>query len=108
MIGDGRNARLEPGANARGLYESFDGGETFTMVWNGENPEPAPRRSGSPTSSSTRSTRHVVYASAFDAGLLAARRRGATAFEQVFKPQFVPPQCDPATLPDCARTAPTG
>jgi hypothetical protein len=81
----GGTTRLEPGANQPGLYESFDGGKTFTEVWNGSivggfgitdvgldplNPD-------------------VVYASAFDAG---AWRRdagaAATAFSQVFAPQF--------------------
>jgi hypothetical protein len=84
-IGNGGTTRLEPGANQPGLYESFDGGKTFTEVWNGSivggfgitdvgldplNPD-------------------VVYASAFDAG---AWRRdagaAATAFSQVFAPQY--------------------
>lgn len=84
-IGNGGTTRLEPGANAPGLYESTDGGATFTMVWNGAN-------AGSfgindveldPLSPS------VVYASAFDRGLW--RRdagAGQTAFSQVFAPQF--------------------
>jgi hypothetical protein len=84
-IGNGGTTRLEPGANEPGVYESFDGGKTFTEVWNGSiaggfgitdvgldplNPD-------------------VVYASAYDAG---AWRRdagaAATAFSQVFAPQF--------------------
>ena len=54
MIGNGGTIRLEPGANEAGLYESTDGGETFTEVWDG-NARRA--RSASPTSSSIRSTR---------------------------------------------------
>ena len=84
-IGNGGTTRLEPGANQPGLYESFNGGKTFTEVWNGNisggfgvtdvgldplNPD-------------------TVYAAAFDAG---AWRRDAgaapTAFQQVFAPQF--------------------
>ena len=36
--GTGGQVRLEPGANPVGLYESTDGGNTFTMVWNGNDP----------------------------------------------------------------------
>ena len=46
-----RHVPLEPGANAPGLYESSDGGHTFTMVWDGND---ACARSASPTSGSTR------------------------------------------------------
>src|SRR5438128_968345 len=35
VIGNGGTTRLEPGANSPGLYESADGGSTFTEVWNG-------------------------------------------------------------------------
>ena len=35
VIGNGGTTRLEPGANHVGLYESTDGGATFTEVWNG-------------------------------------------------------------------------
>ncbi len=35
VIGNGGTTRLEPGANEPGLYESIDGGKTFTEVWNG-------------------------------------------------------------------------
>ena len=38
VIGSGGQTRLEPGANDPGLYESFDGGKTFTEVWNGSIP----------------------------------------------------------------------
>ena len=73
VIGAGGTARLEPGANKPGLYESTDGGATFTEVWDGAT-DPA-ARSASRTSGSTRSNPATVYASAFDAGPLAARRR---------------------------------
>ena len=35
VIGNGGQVRLEPDANQPGLYESTDGGATFTEVWNG-------------------------------------------------------------------------
>ena len=35
VIGNGGQTTLEPGANLAGLYESTDGGETFTEVWDG-------------------------------------------------------------------------
>ncbi len=38
VIGSGGTTRAEPGANQPGLYESFDGGKTFTEVWNGSIP----------------------------------------------------------------------
>ena len=89
VIGNGGTTRLEPGANAPGLYESTDGGNTFTEVWNGN-------------SSTSFGINDVgldpldpttVYASAFDQGLW---RRSpsldgtatATDFRQVFAPQF--------------------
>src|SRR6266566_620978 len=72
VIGNGGTTRLEPGANAPGLYESTDGGKTFTEVWNGNEPDP--------TATGTQSfginnveldplNSNIVYASAFDAGL---------------------------------------
>jgi hypothetical protein len=85
VIGNGGTTRLEPGANGPGLYESTDGGATFTEAWNG-------------TSASSFGVTDVgldplnldvVYASAFDAGVW--RRdagAGQTVFSQVFKPQF--------------------
>jgi hypothetical protein len=85
VIGNGGGTRLEPDANAVGLYESNDGGATFTMVWNGNNPGSFgitdvgldPLNPG------------VVYAAAFDRGVW-RRDAGAaaTAFNQVFAPQF--------------------
>jgi hypothetical protein len=89
VIGGGGTTRLSPGANAPGLYESTDGGNTFTMVWNGNSAasfgindvELDPM---DPT---------TVYASAFDQGLW--RRSpsldgssSATDFKQVFAAQF--------------------
>jgi hypothetical protein len=85
VIGNGGTTRLEPGANAPGLYESTNGGATFTEIWNGN------------SSSSFGVTDvgldplnlDIVYASAFDAGVW--RRdagAGQTVFGQVFAPQF--------------------
>ena len=66
VIGNGGTTRLEPGANEPGLYESTDGGATFTEVWNGNKPDAARlrrhRRRARPAQPD------VVYASAFDAG----------------------------------------
>src|SRR5919197_1415864 len=91
VIGNGGQVRLEPGANPVGLYESTNGGATFTEVWNGNDPnsfgvtdvELDPQN---PT---------TVYASAFDQGLW--RRSPSldgsssqTDFRQVFAPQFAP------------------
>jgi hypothetical protein len=84
-IGNGGTTRLEPGANDPGLYESSDGGRTFTRVWNG----------GSPDSWGVTDVGldpldpSVVYAAGLDNGLW-RRDAGAaqTAFQQVFAPQF--------------------
>ena len=85
MIGNGGTTRLEPGANDPGLYESTDGGATFTEVWNGNSPDSA---SASPTSGSTRSTRTSSTRPAFDAGAWRARRARAapTAFQPGVRP----------------------
>jgi hypothetical protein len=89
VIGNGGQPRLEPGANPVGLYESTDGGNTFTEVWNGNNPSSFGINDVAldPLNPTT------VYASAFDSGLW--RRSptldGAasqTSFAQVFAPQF--------------------
>jgi len=84
-IGNGGTTRLEPGANDPGLYESFNGGATFTEVWNGS----IPGGFGVTDVGLDPRNPDVVYASAFDAG---AWRRdagaAATAFQQVFAPQF--------------------
>ena len=84
-IGNGGTTRIEPGANDPGVYESFDGGQTFTEVWNGS----IPGGFGITDVGLDPLNPDVVYASAFDAG---AWRRDAgaasTAFQQVFAPQF--------------------
>src|SRR5437773_6900647 len=88
-VGTTESQRFEPGANPVGVYESTDGGKTFTEVWNGNNPnsfgvtdvglDPLDPTTG--------------YASAFDPGVW--RRSPSldgtsspTAFKQVFAPQF--------------------
>jgi hypothetical protein len=84
-IGNGGTTRFEPGANDPGLYESWDGGRTFTRVWNG----------GSAASWGVTDVgldpinANVVYVAGLDAGLW-RRDAGAaqTAFQQVFAPQF--------------------
>jgi hypothetical protein len=85
VIGNGGQTRLEPGANAPGLYESTDGGATFTMVWNGANPATF----GITDVGLDPLNPSVVYVSAFDAGLW-RRDAGAASmdFSQVFAPQF--------------------
>jgi hypothetical protein len=84
-IGNGGTTRLEPGANQPGLYESFDGGKTFTEVWNGNiaNGFGITDVGLDPLNPGT------VYAAAFDAGMW-RRDAGAApmAFQQVFAPQF--------------------
>ena len=88
-LGNGGTTRLEPGANEPGLYESFDGGDHFTEVWNGNqsNSFGVTKVLLDPANPTT------VYAAAFDQGLW--RRSpsldgSATAFDfhQVFAPQF--------------------
>ncbi len=89
VIGNGGTTRLEPGANAPGLYESTDGGQTFTEVWNGNSSSSF----GITDVSLDPLDPATVYASAFDAGLW---RRSAsldgssspTDFRQVFAPRF--------------------
>ena len=85
VIGNGGTIRLEPAANNPGLYESTNGGQTFTEVWNGNTtPSFGVMDVGlDPLDPGT------VYASAFDAGVW-RRDSGAasTAFQQVFAPQF--------------------
>jgi len=85
VIGNGGTTRLEPGANSPGLYESFDGGTTFTEVWNGS----IPGGFGVTDVGLDPLNLDTVYATAYDAG---AWRRDAgaasTAFTQVFAPQF--------------------
>ena len=65
VIGNGGQVRLEPGANPVGLYESTDGGATFTEVWNGNDASSfgVTDVALDPLDPTT------VYASAFDQGL---------------------------------------
>ena len=92
VIGSNSTSRFEPGANEPGLYESTDGGATFTEVWNGAKPDTingAPGSFGITDVGLDPSDPSVVYASAFDAGLYRRDHGSAqTAFTQVFKPQF--------------------
>src|SRR5213595_3666808 len=88
VIGNGGQVRLEPGANPVGVYESTDGGATFTEVWNGNGSTFGVTDVGLDPLDPT-----TVYASAFDQGVW--RRSptldlttSATAFEQVFAPLF--------------------
>jgi hypothetical protein len=100
VIGNGGTTRLEPGANAPGLYESTDGGATFTQVWDGARPGSF----GITDVDLDPLNPAIVYAAAFDAGVW-RRDAGAapTAFQQVFAPQFVPPACTPLPgSPTCA------
>jgi hypothetical protein len=85
VIGNGGTVRLEPAANAVGLYESTDGGQTFTEVWNGN----ATGSFGITDLALDPLDPNVVYASAFDQGLW-RRDAGAapTAFQKVFAAQF--------------------
>ena len=108
VIGTGSTTRLEPGANEPGLYESTNGGATFTEVWNGAKPDPVTttplQTFGINDVELDPLNPNTVYASAFDAGLW-RRDAGAaaTAFSQVFKPQFVPPQCTASPGPPNTR-----
>ena len=107
VIGAGGTVRAEPGANEPGLYESTDGGSTFTEVWDGTKPDAGPQSFGITDVGLDPSDPSIVYVAGFDAGLW-RRNAGAaqTTFTQVFKPQFVPPQCTfaapPSALSACA------
>jgi len=86
----GETQRFEPGSNEPGVYESHDGGATFTEVWNGAKPDGGGTISFGITDLGLDPLNpNVVYAAGFDAG---AWRRdagaAATAFQQVFAPQF--------------------
>jgi hypothetical protein len=87
VIGNGGTTRFPPNANPVGLYESTDGGATFTEVWNGNGATFGVIDVAlDPLDAST------VYASAFDQGLW--RRSSALDgsstpydFHQVFAPR---------------------
>ena len=71
----GETQRLEPGANQPGLYESKDGGATFTEVWNGNDAARSVRVTDVGLDPHDPS---AVYASAFDrasGGVTPARLR---------------------------------
>ena len=89
VIGNGGQVRFEPGANPVGLYESHNGGATFTEVWNGNDPNSR----GVTDVALDPLDPTTIYASAFDQGLW--RRspsldgsRSPIDFRQVFAPQF--------------------
>ncbi|MGB2951907.1 MAG: hypothetical protein WBB74_00785, partial [Gaiellaceae bacterium] len=98
VIGNGGTTRFPPSANDVGLYESTDGGSTFTEVWNGNQPTcsstvPPPCSFGVIDVGLDPLDPTTVYASAFDQGLW--RRSpsldgstSSTDFRQVFAPQF--------------------
>jgi hypothetical protein len=105
VIGNGGTTRLEPGANDPGLYESTDGGNTFTMVWDGAKPDGPPGGQfsfGITDAGLDPLNLDIVYAAGFDAGVW--RRDagpGSTAFAQVFSPRKVPPTCTPTATNGC-------
>ncbi|HUK94392.1 MAG TPA: hypothetical protein VLU96_04980 [Gaiellaceae bacterium] len=88
VIGAGGTTRNEPGANEPGLYESWNGGKTFTEVWNGAKPD-AGVSFGITDVALDPLNPNTVYVAAFDAGVW-RRDAGAsaTSFNQVFAPQF--------------------
>src|SRR5437667_12538554 len=88
VIGNGGQVRLEPGANPVGVYESTDGGNTFTEIWNGNGSTFGVTDVGLDPLDPT-----TGYGSAFDQGVW---RRSPTldgtpsarAFAPVFAPRF--------------------
>jgi hypothetical protein len=111
VIGNGGTTRQEPGSNEPGVYESFDGGATFTEVWDGTKPDPGGPGGANQSFGVTRVALdpldpNTVYASAFDAGVW--RRSpsldGSTTpydFHQVFSPRKVPPVCTATPTNGC-------
>src|SRR5438132_2192495 len=101
VIGSGGTTRFEPAANDVGLYESTDGGTTFTEVWNGNEPTcssttPPPCSFGLTDVALDPLDAKTVYGAAFDQGLWrrSAALDGSTTpydFHQVFPPRFAPP-----------------
>ena len=105
VIGNGGTTRLAPGANEPGVYESFDGGSTFTEVWDGAKPD-AGTSFGVTQVALDPLDPTTVYASAFDAGLW--RRSpsldgasGPFDFKQVFAPRKIPPVCTATPTNGC-------
>src|SRR5919198_4565931 len=91
VIGNGGPGPPQPRPHPVGLYESNDGGATFTEVWNGNNASSF----GVTDVALDPQDPTTVYAAAFDQGLW--RRSpsldgssSATDFRQVFAPQFAP------------------
>ena len=86
VIGSGGTTRAEPGANEPGLYESFDGGRTFTEVWNGS----IPGGFGVTDVGLDPLNLDVVYAFRVRRGRVAPRcwERPRRRSPQVFAPQF--------------------
>jgi hypothetical protein len=109
VIGNGGTTRAEPGANEPGLYESTNGGNTFTEVWDGTKPTPP-----TPPNTTKQSfgvtdvgldplNLDVVYVAAFDAGAWRRDTGGplSTNFQQVFAPRKVPPTCTATPTNGC-------
>jgi hypothetical protein len=97
VIGNGGTSRGEPGANQPGVYESRDGGKTFTEVWNGN----SATSFGVTDVALDPLNPGAVYASAFDQGVwrrsLIDGSTSPTDFKQIFQTRKVPPFCNPAT-----------
>src|SRR5436190_17622894 len=88
VIGNGGTSRFEPGTNEPGVYESHDGGATFTEVWDGTKPDGG-ISFGITDLGLDPLNADVVYAAGFDAGVWRRDAAAApTAFQQVFAPQF--------------------
>ena len=90
VIGAGGTTRVEPGANEPGLYESWDGGNTFTEVWDGTKPDPGPQSFGVTDVGLDPLNPGTVYVAAPSTRVSGdvTPARPATAFNQVFAPQF--------------------
>src|SRR5437667_1541381 len=88
VIGNGGQVRFEPGANEPGLYESTDGGKTFSEVWDGTKPD-AGLSFGITDVGLDPLDPSVVYVAGFDAGVWRCDT-GAdqTSFQPVFAPHF--------------------
>lgn len=105
IIGLGGQIRTgDPGANLPGLYESFDGGNTFTPVWIPDpDPSPFPGRRGVTDVGLDPNNTDVVYAAAIHRGVFRRCPSGAPAacggesganqfdFKRVFAPRLGEP-----------------